>query len=124
MPTNTPRKKPSDLATEEIAMIPGSMRRGSWRIAGDLTASFRYAAQGLGYAFATQRNFRIHLVVGLVVFSLATWLQLDLVRLAVLVLTVAAVLVLESPIRGLVGQLMALEPWALAHCVRALLVAR
>ena len=48
MPTNTPRKKPSDLAAEEIAMIPGAMRRGSWRIAGDLTASFRYAAQGLG----------------------------------------------------------------------------
>ena len=95
MPTNTPRKKPSDLAAEEIAMIPGAMRRGSWRIAGDLTASFRYAAQGLRYAFATQRNFRIHLVIGLVVFSLATWLQLDLVRLAVLVLTVAAVLVLE-----------------------------
>lgn len=35
------------------------------------------------------------MVTGLVVFGLATWLQLDLIRLAVLVLTVAAVLVLE-----------------------------
>ena len=35
------------------------------------------------------------MVTGLVVFGLVSWLQLDLVRLAVLVLTVAAVLVLE-----------------------------
>ena len=71
------------------------MRRGSWAIAGDLPASFRYAAQGLGYAFVSQRNFRIHVITGAVVFALATWLQLDLIRLAVLMLTVAAVLVLE-----------------------------
>ena len=77
-------------------MVPNAMRRrDSWRIAGDLPASFRYAAQGLGYAFLTQRNFRIHVVTGLVVFGLANWLQLDLIHLAVLVLTVAAVLVLE-----------------------------
>ena len=68
-----------------------SLRHGSWRIAGDLPASFRYAAQGLGYAFATQRNFRIHVLIGSVVFALAGWLQLDLIRLAVLVLTVTAV---------------------------------
>ena len=54
-------------------MVPNTMRRrGSWRIAGDLPSSFRYAAQGLGYAFLTQRNFRIHVVTGLVVFGLAT----------------------------------------------------
>ncbi|WP_392349872.1 diacylglycerol kinase family protein [Parasynechococcus sp.] len=72
-----------------------AVRRGSWRIAGDLPASFRYAAQGLGYAFISQRNFRIHVITGAVVFGLATWLQLDLIRLSVLMLTVAAVLVLE-----------------------------
>jgi diacylglycerol kinase (ATP) len=64
-----------------------SLRHRSWRIAGNLSASFRYAAQGLGYAFATQRNFRIHVLIGSVVFALAGWLQLDLIRLAVLVLT-------------------------------------
>ena len=95
MQTDTPRQQPADFAPEEITMIPGSMRRGSWRIAGDLGASFRYAAQGLGYAFMTQHNFRIHLVIGTVVFTLAFWLELELVQLAVLVLTVAAVLVLE-----------------------------
>ena len=96
MTTESPRTPSADAASEEVAMVPNGMqRRGSWRIAGDLPSSFRYAAQGLGYAFLTQRNFRIHVVTGLVVFGLATWLQLDLIRLAVLVLTVAAVLVLE-----------------------------
>ena len=61
----------------------------------DLPASFRYAAQGLGYAFSSQRNFRIHVVIGAVVFGLAVVLQLDLIRMAVLALTVTAVLVLE-----------------------------
>jgi diacylglycerol kinase (ATP) len=49
----------------------------------------------LGYSIATQRNFRIHVVTGFFVFGLALWLQLSLDRLAVLVLTVTAVLVLE-----------------------------
>ena len=48
-----------------------SLRHRSWRIAGNLSASLRYAAQGLGYAFATQRNFRIHVLIGSVVFALA-----------------------------------------------------
>lgn len=72
-----------------------ALHRGAWRIAGDLPASFRYAGQGIGYAFISQRNFRIHVFTGIVVFSLGAWLQLDLTRMAVLVLTVAAVLVLE-----------------------------
>ena len=71
------------------------LRVGAWRVAGDLPASFRYAAQGLAYGFASQRNFRIHVCTGGVVFCLGLWLQLSPDRLAVLVLTVAAVLVLE-----------------------------
>ena len=84
---------------DEVAAMPSNGQRGlrsnAWRIAGDLPASFRYAAQGLGYAFLTQRNFRIHVITGVVVFAMATWLQLDLAQMAVLALTVAAVLVLE-----------------------------
>jgi diacylglycerol kinase (ATP) len=64
-------------------------------VAGDLPSSFRYAAKGLTYSFSSQRNFRIHVITGAVVFSLGLWLGLSLERLAVLVLTVAAVLVLE-----------------------------
>lgn len=70
-------------------------RLGAWAVASDLPASFRYAAQGLVYGFRSQRNFRIHVVTGALVFGLGLWLQLPAPQLAVLVLTVAAVLVLE-----------------------------
>ena len=45
-------------------------RLGAWQVAGDLPASFRYAAQGLGYAFRSQRNFRIHVGTGAVTLAL------------------------------------------------------
>ena len=69
MPTDT-----QIPASEEVAAMPGpaqrGLRRNAWRIAGDLPASFRYAAQGLGYAFLSQRNFRIHVITAAVVFAL------------------------------------------------------
>jgi diacylglycerol kinase (ATP) len=71
------------------------LRASAWKVAGDLPASFRYAAQGLAYGFTSQRNFRIHVITGAGVFGLGLWLQLPTAQLAVLVLTVAAVLVLE-----------------------------
>ena len=70
-------------------------RLGAWQVAGDLPASFRYAAQGLVYGFRSQRNFRIHVFTGVLTFGLGLWLQLPTAQLAVLVLSVAAVLVLE-----------------------------
>ena len=83
--------------TEEISQrstrrAHHAAHRGAWKIAGDLPSSFRYAAQGLGYGFISQRNFRIHLGIGSVVFFLGLWLGLPAIQLAVLVLTVAAVL--------------------------------
>ena len=74
---------------------PKVRRLGAWTVAGDLPSSFSYAAQGLIYGFRSQRNFRIHVVTGVIVFAMGLWLQLPLAQLAVLVLTVAAVLVLE-----------------------------
>jgi diacylglycerol kinase (ATP) len=92
---NQPRRQ----ALQELADMPpppAKVRRlGAWQVAGDLPASFRYAAQGLLYGFRSQRNFRIHVVTGAVVFAMGLWLQLPLGQLAVLVLTVTAVLVLE-----------------------------
>ena len=99
-----PRPERSTNVPEDLSQTsPGQARRaarhqdhrGAWTIAGDLPSSFRYAAQGLGYGFISQRNFRIHVVTGGVVFGLGLWLQLPALQLAVLVLTVAAVLVLE-----------------------------
>jgi diacylglycerol kinase (ATP) len=89
------------MPLESVPTPPDVHRRGrslrvtAWKVASDLPNSFRYAAQGLAYGFASQRNFRIHVFTGLVVFLLGLWLGLSTERLAVLVLTVAAVLVLE-----------------------------
>ncbi|MFL0768882.1 MAG: diacylglycerol kinase family protein, partial [Prochlorococcus sp.] len=87
------------MVTDDIAKFASqgqrAARRGAWRIAGDLPSSFRYAAQGLGYGFISQRNFRIHLCIGSIVFGLGLWLNLRVEQLAILVLTVASVLVLE-----------------------------
>jgi len=71
------------------------MRVGAYKVARDLPASLRYAAQGLVYALASQRNFRLQVVLGILALILGLWLGLDLLELGVLVLTVAAVLVLE-----------------------------
>jgi diacylglycerol kinase (ATP) len=101
MPMLVPEEHPPALrqVTSEVAndvhRRGRRLRVGAWKVAGDLPASFRYAAQGLAYGFASQRNFRIHVVTGAVVFGLGLWLRLAADRLAVLVLTVAAVLVLE-----------------------------
>ena len=99
-PNSRDRRRPR-VADEAMAagveqQLRTKVRRlGAWQVAGDLPASFRYAAQGLIYGFASQRNFRIHVGMGAIVFTLGLWLGLSPDRLAVLVLTVAAVLVLE-----------------------------
>ncbi len=83
----------------KIADIPShanvTSRRDSWLIAKNLSSSFRYAVQGISYAFLSQRNFRIHVLIGCAVSAMGIWLKLPLYNLAILVLTIAAVLVLE-----------------------------
>ena len=97
MPMLVPEEQPPALrdVTTDVNLRGRRLRAGAWKVAGDLPASFRYAAQGLAYGFASQRNFRIHVFTGLLVFGMGLWLRLAADRLAVLVLTVAAVLVLE-----------------------------
>ena len=92
--TSLPSPEPVEVAQRRSRQ---PRRLGAWRVAGDLPTSFRYAAKGLSYSFSSQRNFRIHVVTGAIVFALGLWLGLSLERLAVLVLTVAAVLGLELP---------------------------
>ena len=70
-------------------------RRGSWKVSRDLLASVRYATKGIAYGFSSQRNFRIHLFIGALVFGLGVYLKLNASHLAVLVLTVTAILALE-----------------------------
>lgn len=74
-------------------VLPG--RSLSWQVASNLLVSFQYAWQGVSYSFRTQRNFRIHAVAGAIALSLAFWLQLSALELAVIGLTCGAVLAME-----------------------------
>ena len=51
--------------------------------------------QGIFYGISSQRNFRIHLAIGALVFALGIWLRLTVNQISILVLTVGSVLVLE-----------------------------
>ena len=67
----------------------------AWQVAPDLFSSFRYAWAGITYATRTQRNFRIHLVIGLVALSLGVLLHIAAIEAAVVAITISAVLVME-----------------------------
>ncbi|WP_338461717.1 diacylglycerol kinase family protein [Synechococcus elongatus IITB7] len=67
----------------------------AWRIAPNLLSSFHYAGLGVNYAFQTQRNFRIHVVLGAIAVGLSFGLGLSATDRAIVTLTVAAVLVME-----------------------------
>lgn len=72
-----------------------SRREYAWQVASNLLISFRYAWAGLSYAFQTQRNFRIHSILTFVVIGLGLFLQLPAVEMAILGLTIGAVLATE-----------------------------
>jgi diacylglycerol kinase (ATP) len=67
----------------------------AWQIAPSLLISFKYAWAGLKYAFITQRNFRIHTVIGTLAISLGVFLHVKPVELSVIGITIALVLALE-----------------------------
>jgi diacylglycerol kinase (ATP) len=58
-------------------------------------SGFRYAGEGLQYAFSSQRNFRFHLSAAVVVMVLGFWLRIPLQSWAFLALTIGSVLVME-----------------------------
>jgi diacylglycerol kinase (ATP) len=64
-------------------------------VASSLLVSFRYAWIGLSYAFQTQRNFRVHLLIGSVAIALSIFLQIPSFERALIGLTIALVLTLE-----------------------------
>ncbi|NEP03168.1 MAG: diacylglycerol kinase family protein [Symploca sp. SIO2E9] len=70
-------------------------RKFAWQIAPTLVTSFKYAWAGCTYAFITQRNFRIHTVIGPLAISLGLLLHLKMVEVAVITLTAGLVLALE-----------------------------
>ena len=67
----------------------------SWTVASNLLVSFRYAWTGITYAYKTQRNFRIHTTIGALAIGLGFFLHLSSVKLAVIGLTIGAVMAME-----------------------------
>ena len=60
-----------------------------------LWRAFGWAFAGLGYAWRTQRNIRIHVAITLAIVTLAFWLGLSARDWAVLALTIGVVLAAE-----------------------------
>lgn len=61
-----------------------------------LIRSFHYAFSGLSYLFRTQRNARIHLAIGAAACCIGGWVGLSRVEWAVIIFTIALVLILEG----------------------------
>ena len=61
-----------------------------------LVRSFGFALAGIGFLLRTQRNARIHVVVGAAACGLGAWLHISRVEWAVIVFTIALVLILEG----------------------------
>ena len=58
--------------------------------------SFRFAFLGLGYLFRTQRNARIHAFLGAAACAVGLWVRISRVEWAVVIFTIALVLILEG----------------------------
>lgn len=83
-------------AVEKMATSKTTIERSlSWQVAPDLFTSFRYAWAGISYAFKTQRNFRVHTGVGTLAMVLCWILKVSNLEIAIICLTIGAVLVME-----------------------------
>jgi len=65
------------------------MRNQNWR------QSFKNAIDGLVFAFKTQRNFKVHLVISILVLILSFWLSIGLERFLFLLLAIFLGLTVE-----------------------------
>jgi diacylglycerol kinase (ATP) len=70
-------------------------RKNSFKVANSLWVSFQYAWAGLTYAFSTQRNFRVHTIIGSIAITLGLFLRIPGFELALIGLTIGLVLTLE-----------------------------
>ena len=85
----------ASMVPKSASIESKSVRNLAWQVAPSLFLSFKYAWAGVCYAFTTQRNFRIHTLVGIVAVSLGAWLSVSAVEMAVITMTCAIVMVLE-----------------------------
>ncbi|MGB7414650.1 MAG: diacylglycerol kinase family protein [Thermosynechococcaceae cyanobacterium] len=85
----------STIPMDQRLQEPVIQRTQAFKVAHNLLASFRYAWAGVSYAFITQRNFRIHTIIGSIALGLGLSLGLPPVELAVVGITSGLVLVME-----------------------------
>jgi diacylglycerol kinase (ATP) len=71
------------------------LRPRSWQVADSLLSSFKYAWAGVVYTAATQRNFRIHLLIGVMAVCLGIYERITPIEFAIVGLTIALVLTFE-----------------------------
>lgn len=90
LPTPSPKRSPS-----KVIPLVQPERELAWQVAPSLLKSFKYAWMGITYAFATQRNFRIHVGVGSAAIALGFVLHATMVEIAVIELTIGIVLAME-----------------------------
>ena len=70
--------------------------RRSWLMSWRIFRSFGFAFAGLWYLLRTQPNARIHVLVGILACILGAWLRISRVEWAVVVFTIALVIILEG----------------------------
>ena len=84
------------MKAEETATSATPMPTARPSALASFVRSFHFAFAGLGYLFRTQRNARVHLAAGAAACGLAFWLGISRAEWAVLVFTIALVLILEG----------------------------
>jgi diacylglycerol kinase (ATP) len=97
-PLETDPTAPNSMATKANSLSGKKSevkRELALQVATNLFSSFRYASQGVFYTFSTQRNFRIHCVLGTTAVCLGAYLKLPPIEMAVISLVCSLVLTLE-----------------------------
>jgi diacylglycerol kinase (ATP) len=95
MPSELSSQTPESSTNGKVLHLTKFNRDLSWQVAPSLLISFRYAWAGVSYAFQTQRNFRIHVCLGSSAVFLGLALHLTSVEMAVVGLTIGALLGME-----------------------------
>jgi diacylglycerol kinase len=90
----TTHKRLSNGQERKLIAIPGSWRRKAERTA-NLVESFFHAFRGFWFAFRSERNLRIHVVMAIIVAGVAACLRVDAAGWAMLTLAVGIVITAE-----------------------------
>jgi diacylglycerol kinase (ATP) len=94
MSQEAPTQSPQRPLNKVVPLVKPE-RDLAWQIAPSLLTSFKYAWMGISYAFLTQRNFRIHVIVGALAIGLGIAVRASVVEVAVIGLTIGLVLAME-----------------------------